>query len=93
VHRPAELSITPRYETRWLEVSLPVSLYDWYLPRVGLAIRVYGFTIGCDKLGGFFNFNDFTGMDVYFSIKYFLDKGLCRTKTNGHCRNLEFGPN
>jgi len=93
VHRPAELSITPRYETRWLEVSLPVSLYDWYLPRVGLAIRVYGFTIGCDKLGGFFNFNDFTGMDVYFSIKYFLDKGLCRTKTNGHCGNLEFGPN
>lgn len=90
--RPAELAITPRYEHRWLEVSLPVSLYDWYLPRVGLAVRVYGFTIGCDKMGGFFNFNDFTGLDVYFSIKYFLDKGSCRLKSSKHCGNLEFGP-
>ncbi|MCX6286062.1 MAG: DUF5723 family protein [Bacteroidetes bacterium] len=92
IYRPAELTLTPRYENRWLEVSLPVSLYDWYLPRVGLAIRAYGFTIGCDKLGGFFNFSDFTGIDVYFSIKYFLDKGSCRNKNNGRCGNLEFRP-
>jgi len=93
LHRPAELSITPRFERRWLEVSLPVSLYDWYLPRVGLALRVYGFTIGCDKLGGFFNLSDFTGLDVYFSIRFFLDKGVCHEKHKGHCGNLEFGPN
>ncbi|MCX6285177.1 MAG: DUF5723 family protein, partial [Bacteroidetes bacterium] len=92
IYRPAELTITPRYEARWLEVSLPVSLYDWYLPRVGIALRAYGLTIGCDKLGGFFNFNDFTGIDVYFSIKYFLDKGSCHDKNKGHCGNLEFRP-
>ncbi len=93
VSRPAELTITPRYESGWLEVSLPVSLYDWYLPRVGLAVRAYGFTIGCDKLGGFFNFSDFTGLDVYFSIKYFLGKGSCHKRDKGRCGNLEFGPN
>ena len=92
VRRPAEITITPRYERRWLEVSLPVSLYDWYLPRVGLAMRVYGFTIGCDKMGGFFNFSDFTGIDFYFSIKFFLDKGSCRLRNTKHCGNLEFGP-
>ncbi|MEI7490868.1 MAG: DUF5723 family protein [Bacteroidota bacterium] len=92
IYRPAELTFTPRYEARWLEVSLPVSLYDWYLPRVGIALRAYGFTIGCDKLGGFFNFNDFTGIDVYFSIKYFLDKGSCREKNKARCGNLEFSP-
>ena len=90
VHRPAELTITPRYEKRWLEVSMPVSLYDWYLPRIGLAVRIYGITIGTDKLGGYFNFNDFTGLDVYFSIKFFLDKGSCRDRRKGGCGNLEY---
>jgi len=92
VQRPAELSLTPRYERRWLEVSLPVSLYDWYLPRVGLAVRVYGVTLGCDKLGGFFNMSEFTGIDFYFAVKFFLDKGSCHEKSNKHCGNLEFHP-
>ncbi len=92
VYRPAELTLTPRYESRWLEVSLPISLYDWYLPRVGLAVRVYGFTIGCDKLGGFFDFNDFTGIDIYFSIKYFLGKGFCRQGKTSPCGNMEYRP-
>jgi len=90
LHRPAELSITPRYEKSWLEVSMPISLYDWYLPRIGLAVRVYGFTVGCDKLGGFFDLSNFTGLDVYISVKYFLGKGFCRQRSSGPCGNLEF---
>jgi len=92
VHRPAELSITPRYEKNWFEIDMPVSLYDWYLPRIGLAVRVYGFTIGTDKLGGFFNISDYSGMDFYFSIKYFLDKGSCHDKNSKRCGNMEFRP-
>ncbi len=87
--RPAELAITPRFETSMFEISLPVSLYDWTLPRVGLAMRVYGFTIGTDKLGGFFNFSNFTGMDIYFSIKLFFSKGNCRIKGPVHCGSTE----
>ena len=87
--RPAELSLTPRYETSLFEVSLPVSIYDWRLPRVGLALRVYGITIGTDKLGGFFNFSNFTGLDFYFSIKLFFSKGNCRIKGPIHCGTEE----
>ncbi|MDD4603102.1 MAG: DUF5723 family protein [Bacteroidales bacterium] len=87
--RPAEISITPRYEKRWLEVSLPISLYDWTLPRIGMALRIYGFTIGTDKLGEFFNFNNFTGMDIYFSVKLFFNKGVCGNKGTKHCGNNE----
>ena len=90
--RPAELSITPRYEKKWFEVSLPISLYNWSLPRIGLAVRVYGITVGTDKLGAFFNMSNFTGMDAYISIRYFLSKGSCRDRNNGRCGNLEFGP-
>ena len=83
--RPAELSVTPRYETRWFEASMPVSLYNWQLARIGLALRVYGLTIGTDKIGGFFHFSDFTGLDFYMSLKFFLDKGNCRDSGPLHC--------
>jgi len=91
--RPSELSITPRYENKWFEASLPISLYDWYLPRIGLAFRFYGFTIGTEKLGGFFNLSNFTGLDLYFSIKLFFNKGSCREERRTPCGNLEFNPN
>jgi hypothetical protein len=88
--RPAELSITPRYETSWFGVSMPVSLYDWYLPRVGLALRIYNLTVGTDKLGGFFSFNNFTGLDFYFTLKLYFNKGSCREKGPKGCGNGEF---
>jgi hypothetical protein len=83
--RPAELTVTPRYETSLFEVSLPVSVYNWTLPRVGLALRIYGITVGTDKLGGFFNISNFTGLDFYFSVKLFFSKGNCRIKGPVHC--------
>jgi len=87
--RPAELSVTPRYETSLFEVSLPVSLYDWTLPRVGLSLRVYGITVGTDKLGGFFSYNNFTGLDFYFSMKLFFSKGNCRIRGPVQCGGNE----
>jgi len=89
IARPAELTITPRYETDWFEASLPVSLYHWQLARIGLAVRVFGVTVGTDKLGGFFHISDFTGLDFYMSVKFFLDKGKCRTRGPVHCGGNE----
>jgi hypothetical protein len=83
--RPSELSVTPRFETSIFEFSMPFSLYDWKLPRLGLALRVYGITVGTDKLGGFFSYSNFTGLDFYFSIKLFFNKGNCRLKGPVHC--------
>jgi hypothetical protein len=89
ISRPAELSVTPRYETRWFEASMPVSLYNWQLTRIGLAMRIYGLTIGTDKIGGFFHINDFTGLDFYMSLKLFFNKGNCRNKGPVHCGGME----
>jgi len=85
VHRPAMLAITPRYETRWFEASLPVSLYDWYQLRLGLAMRFYFLTIGTEKLGPFFGLGNFNGMDLYFSIKIPFAKGVCRRRSSETC--------
>ncbi|MCK9202806.1 MAG: DUF5723 family protein [Bacteroidales bacterium] len=76
--RPSQISITPRYESEWFEASFPVSLYDFTWPRVGASLRFYGFTIGTDNLGGFFSWKDFTGLDFYFSVRYFILAGKCR---------------
>ncbi|MCK9423145.1 MAG: DUF5723 family protein [Bacteroidales bacterium] len=79
IARPSEISVTPRYESEWFEASLPFSLYDFTWPRVGIAVRVYGFTIGTDNLESFFNLTNFSGLDFYFGIKYFISAGKCRS--------------
>ncbi len=89
INRPAELSVTPRYEAGWFEASMPVSLYNWQLARIGLALRVYGITIGTDKLGGYLHFSDFTGLDFYMSFKFYFEKGKCRNKGPVHCGGNE----
>ncbi len=78
IYRPAQLAITPRYESRTIEINMPVSLYDMRRPRVGLSTRFWFFTIGTDNLLGFFNVTDFTGFDLYVSLKFNFLKGRCR---------------
>lgn len=85
LHTPTQLSVTPRYETRWFEANLPVSLIDWNLLRIGLSLRFYGLTIGTEKLGQFFRISNFTGMDLYFSLKIPLEKGICWRKGPDTC--------
>ena len=68
MRRPALIAITPRYETRLFEINLPVSLYDFRDPAIGLAVRIYSLVIGTEKLGTFLNLTDVRGMDVYFSL-------------------------
>jgi hypothetical protein len=91
IRKPAQAMLSLRYETPAIEVALPVSLYDFEKPRIGLSARIYYLTIGTDKLGGFFGFDDFYGLDFYFSLKFHLMKGSCqRFKPAKDCRNYRF---
>ncbi len=88
--RPAQLSVTPRFENRWFEANLPVSLYDWSKLRIGLSLRFYFLTIGTEKIAGFLHVSDFTGLDLYVALKFSLDKGSCRSKGPKGCGNGEY---
>jgi hypothetical protein len=68
VRRPTLLALTPRYETKVFAVNLPVTLYDFRDPALGLAVRVYSLVIGTEKLGTFLNLTDVRGVDFYFSL-------------------------
>jgi hypothetical protein len=76
VIRPDVYSITPRYEKKWLELSMPLSLlyYGQWQPRFGLAVRAGWFFIGGDAIGGLLKLNDFEGADFYVGIHFFITK-------------------
>jgi hypothetical protein len=73
VRRPALISVTPRYETRYFEVNLPLSLYDYRDPQIGLAVRIFNLVIGTEKLGTIMHLTNVNGMDFYFSLGFNLD--------------------
>ncbi len=91
IRRPAQLAVIPRYETRFFELSVPVSLYDYRYPRVGLAARFYFITIGTERLGTYLGMADMNGLDIYASIKIGINKNSCKKKFGGACSNNNFG--
>jgi hypothetical protein len=91
VTRPAQVMVVPRYETFSFEASLPVSLFEWTYPRVGLSLRYYYLTLGTDNLLALLGFTDFTGLDLYLSLKVHFGKGLCRQGSKAYkCQNFEY---
>ena len=89
--RPAQLAVIPRYENRFFGVSLPVSLFNYEDPRIGVAFRIYTMTIGTDRLGSLLGVSNFNGMDIYFSFRFNIGKGACSTYQKGACSNERFG--
>lgn len=69
-------SITPRYETRLWEVSLPLSVisYGQTRARLGIAARYKYFFIGGDAPGSVLKINDLNGLDVYAGVHIFLQE-------------------
>lgn len=74
VVRPSVYSFTPRYETKWWEISLPLSLiyYGHWQPRAGIAVRAGYFFIGGDAPGSLLKLNDLRQVDFYAGLHYFV---------------------
>jgi Family of unknown function (DUF5723) len=69
IQRTNILAITPRFEHRWFEASLPIVVYNWQRARVGAAVRLAFLTLGTDYLGSFSSNNNVTGSDFYVALK------------------------
>lgn len=92
MRRAAQIAVVPRYETRYFEVNIPVSIYDYKYPRIGLSARLWFFTIGTERLGTWLGLADLNGLDIYASVKINLgEKGVCRSRRNSACQNGEYG--
>lgn len=81
--RRSLLAITPRYEHKWFEASLPISLYDYRSPQLGLAFRFYSITIGSDNILPFIAPLDIYSANIYASVKITLFKNPMCGKGRG----------
>ncbi|MBA4849772.1 DUF5723 family protein [Emticicia sp. BO119] len=69
MNQPSLIAIAPRWESKWLEVSLPVSLQNGYRNlAVGLAGRAGPLFIGTDNLPGLLNIGNPKGLNAYFGL-------------------------
>jgi hypothetical protein len=92
IHRPPQVALIPRYETPQLEFAMPLSLFSWKYPRMGLSARYEFLSIGTDDLLGLVGLTNFTGIDFYVSVKFNFRKGNCgRYNRNVPCENDEYG--
>ncbi len=66
---PSSLSVTPRWEGKWIEVGMPFALLDNYHTfTFGIGARFGPLLIGTDNLGSFLNINNPRSTDVYFGL-------------------------
>jgi hypothetical protein len=76
--------LIPRYETKWFEVSLPMSLmyYNHWQSRMGVAVQIGYFFIGGDALDSLLKINNLQQAAVYAGIHYFVPEKSKQTINN-----------
>jgi hypothetical protein len=63
------IAVTPRYENKWYEISVPLTLMNHYTsPAIGLAGRAGPLWIGTDHLTGLLNIGNPKAFNIYFGI-------------------------
>jgi hypothetical protein len=63
------IAVTPRYEHKWYEISVPVTLMNRYrTPSIGLAGRAGPLWIGTDHLTGLLNIGNPKSFNLYFGV-------------------------
>ncbi len=67
------IAITPRFESRFFEFAVPLSLQQGYKTfNSGLYTRVGPVFLGTDNIGGLFTKRNVTGFDFYFGLVFSL---------------------
>ena len=75
------LAITPRYESKYIGVSIPVSYVNYEEAYVGLAFRLAFLSIGTENILPWFVKQDINMVSFYFYLKITLFKSPpCRDK-------------
>jgi len=86
--RSNSLNLTPRFESRLLEVMMPFTVVNDTKLNVGMAVRLAFLTIGTDNLMSFTETTELNGVDFYASIKINpFDLNFSRNKSNNRTKS------
>ena len=69
IRQASLLAVTPRFEHRWGAVAVPLSLYEYDRPRVGLALRAAYLVVGTDDLGSWLFRGRLSSADAYVALR------------------------
>ncbi len=78
IYSPNIEALTPRYESKWLTVAIPLSLYNETDFHFGISLRFGPLTIGSDDLESLFVPGELAGTDVYIGLRISLFKSDCK---------------
>jgi hypothetical protein len=68
------ISFAPRFETRLVEVAVPVTFQRFMYPQLGFAFRFRSFVVGFDNVLPFAIRKNTSGLNVYFNLAIALFK-------------------
>lgn len=71
VERSNVVSLTPRYERKWVEAAIPISLYNDKDLRIGASLRLGPLTVGSDHIGSLFVPGKLSGTDFYMALRVY----------------------
>ncbi|MBK7869607.1 MAG: hypothetical protein IPJ74_02460 [Saprospiraceae bacterium] len=69
MRRSSIAAITPRFEKRWFELAMPISILDWRQLRAGVAARLGFLWFGTEDFKSVFQKSEFNSTDFYMAIK------------------------
>ena len=73
------ISVTPRYERKNFEFAMPLRMFGWSMPQVGMAFRIRSFSLGLEDALPLIFHNDFQGGGIYFNLGISLfDNPACK---------------
>jgi hypothetical protein len=79
---PNLLVLTPRFETKNIEVALPLSFQKFLYPQLGLALRYRSFVLGFENVFPLIAMKNTYGMGVYTRLAISLFKNPACRKRN-----------
>lgn len=95
LRRANVMAVVPRWETRYVEIAVPITVqeYDLRRPGLGASVRLNGFMIGSDDLRPFFGRRDVRSIDLYFRVKWLIHRSpFCKGKRPGRERRAPGAP-
>ncbi len=83
VERSNLIAVAPRFESRWISASIPLTLSNYTVPQAGFYLRLGYLAIGSDNILPFMRRGDLRAIDLYFNLNFFIrNSPECRVVDN-----------
>ena len=91
VKAASQLMVEPRFESRYFDFCMPLSLRNYKHFMLGASARIGFITMGTHNLVSYLGIGDTNGMDFFISLKINFAKGGCNENKYDACWSADYG--